>query len=177
MFQAIPHSLATHHHVWWGPLDDGPGLSPVSAESDFSNVSPGYFPSRSGPRGRQAESSRSLACPLLLRSDVAVDAGGSAREPVPERGASPASSGGDERDVEGEDGPTYCLSAHTRRSLAVQEAWKKVQDRKRKREEDEGAELDEGAGPGDGRSKDDHREDRGGGAGEDGPSGGAGLTV
>ena len=75
-FQAVQHSLATHHHVWRGPFDDGPGLSPVSAESDLTNVSPGYLPSRRGPRGRQAESSRSLGRPLLLRSDVAADAGG-----------------------------------------------------------------------------------------------------
>ena len=36
--------------------------------------------------------------------------------------ASLAISGGEEREVEGEDGPTYYLSPHTRRSLAVQEA-------------------------------------------------------
>ena len=93
VFPAIPHSLATHHHVWRGPFEDRPGLSPVSAVSDFSNVSPGYHPSRSGPQGRQAELSRSSGRPLLLRSDVAADAEGSAREPEPERDASPASSG------------------------------------------------------------------------------------
>ena len=99
---------ATHHHVWRGPLDDGPGLSPVSADSDFTNVSPGYHPSRSGSRGREAESSRIVGRPLLLRSDVAADAGGSAREPEPEpelgRDASPASSG------------TYSPSYHPLRS-------------------------------------------------------------
>ena len=102
----MPHSLATHHHVWRGPLEDRPGLSPVSADSDFTNVSPGYHPSRSGSRGGQAESSRSVGRPLLLRSDVAADAGGSAREPEaePEGDASPASSG------------TYSPSYHPLRS-------------------------------------------------------------
>ena len=108
VFQAVPHSLATHHHVWRGPLDDGPGLSPVSADSDFTNVSPGYHPTRSGSQEGQAESSRGSGRPLLLRSEVAADAGGSAREPEPEpelgRDTSPASSG------------TYSPSYHPLRS-------------------------------------------------------------
>ncbi len=53
-------------------------------------------------------------------------------------------SGKSHRDVEEEeDEPTYYLSPHTRRYLAVQEAYKKVRDRKRRRGENEEAELDE----------------------------------
>jgi hypothetical protein len=47
------------------------------------------------------------------------------------------------------DEPTFYISSHARRSLAVQEAWRKVRDNKRKkRGEDEDAELDDGAGEG-----------------------------
>ena len=203
MFQAIPHSLATHHHVWRGPFDDGPGVSPVSAESDFSNVSPGYQPSRRRPQGRQVESSRSSGRPLLLRSDVAEDAGGSAREPEPETGrdASPASSG------------TYSPSYHPLRSrsgghnmrvheayvadvlagvidaseeereyifpqgvmdrLAVQEALSDAAHRRRKRKFDESAELDD-APDGEGPGRGGGRRS---GGDEEGPSGGGGLSV
>ena len=148
----MPHSLATHHHVWSGPLDDGPGLSPVSAESDFSNVSPGYFPSRSGPRGRQAESSRSLGRPLLLRSDVAADAGVV-----------------DATEEEKE----YVFPQGVMDRLAVQEALSDATHRRRKRKMDETAELDDGPdGKGPGRSG-----GRGSGGDEEGPSSGGGLSV
>ena len=118
-----------------------------------------YYPSGTAPRGRQAEASSSLSCPLLLRSGVLPVVGGSAREP--EGDISPASSvlsspyspypphplrsrsGGSHRDVDEEDEPTFPLSRRTRRALALQEAYKKVRDRKRRRRESEEAELDE----------------------------------
>ena len=72
--------------------------------------------------------------------------------------------------VEEVDEPTFYVSPHARRSLAVQEAWKKVRDeKKRKRREDEEAELDDGAGAGDDGPG--SRERRGGGDDEEGPGG------
>ena len=175
-FQAVPRSLAPHHHVWRGLLDDGPGFS---ADSDFTNVSLGYHPSRSGSRGRQAESSRSVGRPLLLRSDVAADAGGGAREPVPEPegDSSPASSGtyspsyhplrsrsgGDNMRVHDayvadvlagvvdatEEEKEYIFPQGVMDRLAVQEALSDAAHRRRKRKMDEAAELDDAPdGPG-----------------------------
>ena len=88
------------------------------------------------------EPSSSLNGPLLLRSDVSAGAEGSACEPG--RDASPMTavlscpdmahhhplrsrSGRDQGDLEDEDEdePTNYLSPHTRRSLAIQEAYKK----------------------------------------------------
>jgi hypothetical protein len=175
-------------------------LSPVSAESDFTNVSPGYFPSRSGPRGRQAESSRRSARPLLLRSDMAADAAGSAREPEPDGGASPASSGtyspsyhplrsrsgGDNMGVHeasvadvlaggidaSEEERAYIFPPGVMHRLAVQESLSDATHRRRKRKMDETAELDDAAdGSGPG-----HSGGRGG-SDEGGQSGGGGLSV
>ena len=128
--------------------------------------------------------------PLLLRSEVAVAADTS--DHAAEMVASPESSvmgsvstsphhrplrsrarGAYRRDVEeGVDESAFYISSHTRRSLEIQEGWKKVRDgkRKRRREEVEDTEVDEPASG----SKD---EDRGGGAGGEGPRGGAGLAV
>jgi hypothetical protein len=76
------------------------------------------------------------------------------------------------------DEPTFYISSHARRSLAVQEAWKKVRDKKkRKRGEDEEAELDDAAGVGGDRSGPGSRERRGGGADEEGPGGAGGMAV
>ena len=100
VFQAVPHSLATHHHVWRGPRGGEahvPGTEPSPVSSYWgSDVSPGYMPTRSlgpldsvdgdssaspvfypsgrAPRGRQAEASSSLSCPTLLCSEPEVDA-------------------------------------------------------------------------------------------------------
>jgi len=77
------------------------------------------------------------------------------------------------RDVEeGVDESTFYISPHTRRSLEIQESWKKVRDgkRRRRREEVEDPEVDD---PASGLTD----EDRDGGAGGEGPSGGAGLSV
>ena len=202
VFQAVPHSLASHHHVWRGPgpsaevvvrrsesgVEPSAGISPVGMF--YSNGSPVFYPSGRAPRGRQAEASSSLRCPLLLRPGVSPVAEGSAREPGSDVSptssvlSSPCSpypphplrsrSGRSHREEEENDEPTYNLSPHTRRSLAIQEAYKKVRDKKRRRRESEEAELDEGAGPGGGRAKDD---ERGGGAGGEGSSGGSELAV
>ena len=142
VFQAVPHSLASHHHVWHSPgpraivvfrRDESAGGSPVGMF--YSNGSPVFYPSGRAPQGRQAEASTSLGCPLLLRSGVPLVAEGSVREP--EADIWPASSvlssphspypphplrsrsGGSHRDVDEEDEPTFPLSRHTRRALAL----------------------------------------------------------
>ncbi len=55
MTQVVPHSLATHHHVFRGPRGSErrePGTEPSPVSSDWgADVSPGYMPTRSaGPR-------------------------------------------------------------------------------------------------------------------------------
>jgi len=83
------------------------------------------------------------------------------------------------RDLEEEvDEPTFYISSHARRSLAVQEAWKKVRDKKRrKRGEDEDAELDDEAEEGCDRSGPGSQGRRGGGDDEEGPGGVGGMAV
>ena len=226
--QVVPHSLATHHHVFRVPRGSErrePGTEPSPVSSDWgADVSPGYIPTRSaGPRdpgsgdshagsvatsadspyyhplrsrsGRNSTDS-SVERPLLLRPEVALaaDTIGHDQEGVD----SPASSvmglvsasphhrsvrsrarGPYRRDlVEEVDETNFYLSPHARRSLAVQEAWKAVRDeKKRKRGEDEEAELDDGADAGRGRSGAGSRGPRGEDSGEEGPSGGGGMVV
>ena len=80
--------------------------------------------------------------------------------------------------VEEVDETNFYISPHTRRALAIQEAWKAVRDeKKRKRGEDEEAELDDGAGAGRDRSGAGPRGPRGEGNDEEGPSGGGGMAV
>ena len=80
--------------------------------------------------------------------------------------------------VEEVDETSFFISLHTSRSLAVQEAWKKVRDeKKRKRREDEEADLDDGAGAGGDRSGPGSQGHRRGGDDEEGPSGGRGMAV
>ena len=166
-----------------GPLPDSSGSS-----GGTSAYSPYYHPLRS--RSGRNDAELSVERPLLLRSEVAVAAGTS--DHAPGIVASPEGSlmgsvstsphhrplrsrarGAYRRDVEeGVDESTFYISPHTRRSLEVQESWKKVRDgkRKRRREEVEDSEVDDPASG----LKD---EDRDGGAGGEGPSGGAGLSV
>ncbi len=89
VFQAVSHSLASHHHFWRGPglraevvaprsvsaLEPSASISPVG--SFYSNGSPVFYPSRLVRRGRQAEASPSLGVPLLLCSEVPPVAEGS----------------------------------------------------------------------------------------------------
>ena len=141
--------------------------------------------------------------PLLLRSDVAADAGGSAREPVPEpeRDSSPASSGtyspsyhplrsrsgGDNMRVHDayvadvlagvvdatEEEKEYIFPQGVMDRLAVQETLSDAAHRRRKRKMDEAAELDD-APEGKGPGR---SGGRGGDGDEEGPSGGDGLSV
>ncbi len=78
---------------------------------------------------------------------------------------------------EEEDEPTHYLSPHTRRSLAIQEAHQMARDRKRRRGENEEAELDESAGPGCDGLEAGHLKGRGGGTDEVEPSDGDGLSM
>ena len=228
VFQAVPHSLASHHHVWRGPesrlevlvppsesaLEPSASMSPVGMF--YPNGSPVFYPSgrvveeseervegsvSADPnpypllsrtrrqvvaqrRGRQAEASSSIGCLRVTgRIEREQESAGAVVEPV---SASPhpyplrsRSRGPYLRDLEEEvDEPTFYISSHARRSLAVQEAWKKVRDNKRKkRGEDEDAELDDGAGEGGDRSGPGSRERRGGGDDEEGPGGVGGMAV
>ena len=207
----VPHSLATHHHVYRGPRSrerHEPGTEPSPVSSYFgSDVSPGFMPTRSvGPcdSGSGGSSAGSVATsayspsyhplrsrsgrnnaeaseerPLLLRPEVAVapEDIGNGQESV----TSPASSvmgsvsasphhrsvrsrarGPYRRDVEEEVDEGNCyISSHTRRSLEVQEGWKKVGDgkRKRRREEVEDVELEDPADVGGDPVKTDPRGD------------------
>ncbi len=238
VFQAVPHSLASHHHVWRRPdfypsgrvveeSEDSvelplllrAGLDVVADE--FGGVGsvpadPHTYPLLSRARrqvvaqrrGRQAEASSSMGClrvsgvSAVAEADVAPDARPLRAEMDVvgriERGresvgavagtvsASPhpyplrsRSRGPYLRDLEEEvDEPTFYISSHARRSLAVQEAWKKVRDEtKRKRREDEEAELDDGAGAGGDCSGPSSRERRGDGDDEEGPGGVGGMAV
>ena len=135
-------------------------------------------------RGRQAEASSSICCLRVTgRIEREQESAGAVVEPV---SASPhpyplrsRSRGPYLRDLEEEvDEPTFYISSHARRSLAVQEAWKKVRDKKkRKRGEDEEAELDDAAGVGGDRSGPGSRERREGGDDEEGPGGVVGMVV
>ncbi len=95
----VPHSLATHHHVYRGPRSNErhePGTEPSPMSSYWgSDVSPGYMPTRSvGPRdpgsggsstsayspcyhplrsrSGRTNADSSVERPLLLRPEVAV---------------------------------------------------------------------------------------------------------
>ena len=162
-------------------------LDPVGEDSSASSVgtsacSPYYHTLRSRSGRNNADSS--VERPLLLRSEIAVAADTSdhaagivASPEISVMGSVSASPhhrplrsrarGAYRRDVEeGVDESAFYISSHTRRSLEIQEGWKKVQDgkRKRRREEVEDTVVDDPASG----SKD---EDRDGRAGGEEPSG------
>ncbi len=177
------------------PTDSAGPLDPVSGHSSASSVgtsacSPYYHPLRSRSGRNNAE--LSVERPLLLRAEVtlAADTSGHAPEIV----ASPEGSvmgsvsasphhrslrrrtrGAYLRDsVEGAEESTFYISAHTRRSLEIQEGWKKVRDgkKKRRREEVEDSEFDEPASAGGGSVGAGPREHD-----EEGSGGGGGMAV
>jgi len=177
-----------------GPRESGSGGSSAGSVT-ASAYSPYHHPLRSRSGRNHAESS--VERPLLLRPEVAVatDTGVHAQESV----ASPASSvmgsvsasphhrsgrsrarGPYRRDLEEEvDDTSFYVSSHTRRSLEIQEGWKRGRDgkKKRRREEVEDSGFDDPASAAGDSVKDDPREPRGGGHDEEGSSGGGGMAV
>ncbi len=148
-----------------------PGVSAV-AEADASPA----LSMLSSPGGANAQPLRAMMNVVAGRVERGPESVSASPHPYPLRSRS---RGPYLRDLEEEvDEPTFYISSHARRSLAVQEAWKKVRDKKkRKRGEDEEADLDDRAGAGGDRSGPSSRERRGGGDDEEGPGGVGGMAV